>query len=184
MLRINSNGTIPVNNPYYRVTQGVDKAIWAVGLRNPFTFAVQPKTGLIYINDVGENTWEEINRGAPGANYGWPLTEGPTNTPGLTSPVYAYLHATQANPGNVAISGATFYDPKKSTFPSGYVGLYFFEDFGNGWIHILNPKTGAELTFATGLTPGMNDMTVGTNGDLYFLNYGAGTLTQIAYTGG
>ena len=54
------------------------RAIWAYGLRNPFTFAVQPGTGRMHINDVGAGTWEEINLGAAGANYGWPATEGPT----------------------------------------------------------------------------------------------------------
>ena len=54
----------------------VYRAIYALGLRNPFTFGVQPGTGRIFINDVGQNTWEEINDGTAGANYGWPGCEG------------------------------------------------------------------------------------------------------------
>ena len=72
MLRINKNGTIPRDNPYYENDRvvGKNKAIWARGLRNPYSFAVQPGTGRIHINDVGAKTWEEINRGVKGANYG------------------------------------------------------------------------------------------------------------------
>ena len=78
MLRINADGTIPADNPFYATATGVNRSIWAMGLRNPFTFAFQPLPGRMFINDVGETTWEEINEGVAGANYGWPLTEGPT----------------------------------------------------------------------------------------------------------
>ena len=73
ILRINKDGTIPTGNPFYSTASGNNRAIWAVGLRNPFKFAVKPGTGTIFINDVGEKTWEEINRGASGANYAWNL---------------------------------------------------------------------------------------------------------------
>jgi glucose/arabinose dehydrogenase len=73
MLRINKNGTIPTDNPFYLTASGNNRAIWALGLRNPFKFAIQPGTGTIFINDVGEKAWEEINRGAAEANYGWPV---------------------------------------------------------------------------------------------------------------
>src|SRR6266849_365202 len=76
MLRINSDGTIPTDNPFFNTATGVNRAIWALGVRNPYTFAVQPGTGLIYINDVGQDTWEEINVGLAGANYGWGSNPG------------------------------------------------------------------------------------------------------------
>jgi glucose/arabinose dehydrogenase len=72
MLRISSNGSIPTNNPFFSQTTGQNQAIWALGLRNPFTFSFQPGAGRMFINDVGENTWEEINDGIAGSNYGWP----------------------------------------------------------------------------------------------------------------
>ena len=63
------------------------------GLRNPFTFAFQPGTGRMFINDVGQNTWEEINDGVAGANYGWPSTEGADRQSATSrSAVYAYQH--------------------------------------------------------------------------------------------
>src|SRR5215211_3704202 len=77
VLRINKDGTIPTNNPFYATASSNNRAIWALGLRNPFKFAIKPGTSTIFINDVGEDTWEEINQGAAGANYGWPIYEGP-----------------------------------------------------------------------------------------------------------
>ncbi len=67
MIRINSDGSIPTDNPFYNQTTGVYRAIWAKGLRQAFTFAVQPGTGLMYINDVGDHQWEEIDQGIAGA---------------------------------------------------------------------------------------------------------------------
>src|SRR5215211_7333059 len=66
MLRIDKDGTIPTDNPFYSKASGNNRAIWALGLRNPFKFAIQPATDptapdTIFINDVGKNTWEEIN---------------------------------------------------------------------------------------------------------------------------
>ena len=66
MLRLNSDGTIPTDNPFYNQPTGKNRAIWAYGLRNPFTFGIQPGTGLMFVDDVGENTWEEINVGVAG----------------------------------------------------------------------------------------------------------------------
>ena len=77
ILRINPDGSIPTDNPFFSTATGVNRAIWALGLRNPFTFAFQPGTGRIFINDVGQSAWEEINDGVAGANYGWPECEGP-----------------------------------------------------------------------------------------------------------
>ncbi len=76
LLRINPDGSIPLDNPFYNTAAGVNRSIWALGLRNPFTFAFQPGTGRMFINDVGEASFEEINDGIAGSNYGWPNTEG------------------------------------------------------------------------------------------------------------
>lgn len=92
ILRLNPDGTIPADNPFVATTTGINQAIWALGLRNPFTFGFQPGSTRMHINDVGENTWEEVNLGAAGANYGWPSTEGPTTAAGITGPIFAYGH--------------------------------------------------------------------------------------------
>src|SRR6185503_20927644 len=75
MLRMTSSGGVPPGNPFINQTSGPDQTIWALGLRNPFTFSFQNGTGRMFINDVGQNTWEEINDGIAGSNYGWPTCE-------------------------------------------------------------------------------------------------------------
>ncbi len=79
ILRINKDGSIPTDNPFYTAATGKNRAIWALGLRNPFTFAFHPSDGRLFINDVGGGAAEEINEGVAGANYGWPETEGYTS---------------------------------------------------------------------------------------------------------
>ena len=76
ILRLNTDGSIPTDNPFYNPTTGINRAIWAYGLRNPYTTAFQPGTGRFFINDVGQSSWEEIDEGSRGRNFGWPTTEG------------------------------------------------------------------------------------------------------------
>jgi len=90
ILRINSDGSIPADNPFFNTAAGLNKSIWSLGLRNPFTFAFQQNTSRMFINDVGQSTWEEINDGIAGSNYGWPTTEGPTTNPSFRAPIFAY----------------------------------------------------------------------------------------------
>src|ERR1044072_2038674 len=63
MLRINSDGTMPADNPFFKTATGAHRAIWALGLHNPFTFAFHPGRGRMFINGVGQDAWEEINDG-------------------------------------------------------------------------------------------------------------------------
>ncbi|HVF22219.1 MAG TPA: PQQ-dependent sugar dehydrogenase, partial [Pyrinomonadaceae bacterium] len=118
ILRINSDGSIPSDNPFFFTTTGKYRAIWALGLRNPYTFAFAKADGVrMLINDVGEETWEELNRGIAGANYGWPETEGMTKDPRFQSPFYAYGHGFESNDVGCAVTGGTFYDPPTLQFP-------------------------------------------------------------------
>jgi glucose/arabinose dehydrogenase len=177
MLRINKDGTIPTDNPFYSRASGKNRAIWALGLRNPFSFAVQRGTGRMFINDVGQKTWEEINRGAKGANYGWPIYEGPETNSRYTSPLFAYRHGNTATTG-CAITGGAFYNPETVQFPTSYVGDYFFADFCSGWIRRFNydPGTGrytGVAGFATGISSPV-DLQVGPDGALYYLARGGG----------
>ena len=121
ILRINPDGSIPTDNPFFNQTTGNNRSIWALGLRNPFTFAFQPGTGRMFINDVGQNLWEEINDGIAGSNYGWPTTEGPTSNPSFRSPLFAYQHGFSPTTG-CAIAGGAFYNPQTVQFPSSFVG--------------------------------------------------------------
>jgi glucose/arabinose dehydrogenase len=173
LLRINPDGSIPPDNPFFNVATGPNRAIWALGLRNPFSFAVQPGTGRIFIDDVGENTFEEVDDGVAGANYGWPVTEGPTNDPRFKGPLYFYAHGPNEMNG-CAITGGTFYDPASPQFPAGMVGDYFFSDLCGSYIKRLDPATGVASDFATDLPPFPVDMKVDAAGNLYYLARGAG----------
>ncbi|MET0555050.1 MAG: PQQ-dependent sugar dehydrogenase, partial [Vicinamibacteria bacterium] len=104
MLRINKDGTIPSDNPFFATATGQNRAIWTLGLRNPYTFAFQPGTGRMFINDVGQSAIEEINDGIVGSNYGWPTTEGPTSNPAFRGPVHWYGHGSSSTTG-CAITG-------------------------------------------------------------------------------
>jgi glucose/arabinose dehydrogenase len=176
MLRINANGSIPTDNPFFNQAVGNNRSIWAFGLRNPFTFAFQPGTGRIFINDVGQNTWEEINDGIAGSNYGWPNTEGPTTNPAFRSPLFAYTHA-----AGCAIAGGAFYNPATVQFPDTFVGKYFFADLCGGWIRLFDPAAGTASDFASGISFPV-DLKVGADGSLYYLSRGSASLFRIQFT--
>jgi glucose/arabinose dehydrogenase len=180
LLRINSDGTIPGDNPFFNTTAGQNRAIWALGLRNPYRFGVQPGTGKILINDVGNGTWEEINLGVAGANYGWNLTEGPTNDPRFQSPLFAYPHQSSSVPTGCAIVGGSFYNPTTVQFPSSYVGKYFFADYCAGWMRVLDPLTATASDFATGVVQPV-DIQIGNDGALYYLDRFAGSVRRITF---
>jgi glucose/arabinose dehydrogenase len=200
MLSINKEpNSIPTDNPFDAYTTGNNKAIWATGLRNPYSFDVQPNTGRIFINDVGQTTFEEINEGKARANYGWPVYEGPITyqapkkkkkghhkkkrrhkrpaAPFCNSPLYAYSHTA----GNCAITGGGFYNPQTSPFPADYTGDYFFADFYGGWIARYDPATGQVSPFKSGSGGFPVDLKVSEDGELYFLARATGSVEKISY---
>jgi glucose/arabinose dehydrogenase len=180
LLRIGANGAIPTDNPFYSRTSGVDRAIFALGLRNPYSFAVDSFSGRIHINDVGQDAWEEVNSGARGANYGWPQTEGP-NPAGVSGVRYP-LHAYQNAGSNCAIVGATFYRPQVFRFPRAYDGRYFFGDFCGGFIRMLTPPNySSAAAFATGISS-LVDIQTHPDGSLYYLARGGGELFRVQST--
>jgi glucose/arabinose dehydrogenase len=180
LLRINPDGTIPTDNPFFGTATGVNRAIWALGLRNPFTFAFQPGTGRLFINDVGQNTWEEIDDGIAGSNYGWPTTEGPTNDPNFRSPLFSYGHGTGSTVG-CAITGGDFYNPFINSFPAGYAGTYFFADLCSGWIRRFDPASNTATDFASGISSPVSIQVAG-DGTLYYLARGSGQIFQVRST--
>jgi glucose/arabinose dehydrogenase len=188
ILRINKDGTIPTGNPFYASATGKNRAIWALGLRNPFKFALKPGTNTIFINDVGADAWEEINRGASGANYGWNIYEGPETDPQYVDPIFAYGHGS-TNTTGCAITGGTFYNPTTVLFPNGYLGDYFFADICSGWIRRLEPSPGGGFA-ASEFAPGLErpiDLEVSQAGELYYLTRGSaatpGSVRKIGYAG-
>ncbi|MGH9203493.1 MAG: PQQ-dependent sugar dehydrogenase, partial [Vicinamibacterales bacterium] len=179
ILRINSDGSIPADNPFFNTATGKNQAIWALGLRNPFTFAFEPQQPLqrMFVNDVGQNTFEEINVGSAGANYGWPDSEGPTTTPGHTGPIYFYGHGG----GACAITGGAFYNPVVNEFPADYLNDYFFADYCAGWIK-RRDNNGTITDFTSGISFPV-DLQVTPDGSLYYLARGnGGQVFRIDYT--
>jgi len=187
ILRFNDDGSIPGDGAFCSTASTQQCAVWAYGLRNPFTFAVEPGSGRIHINDVGQNTWEEIDVGAAGANYGWPGSEGPdTITSGVTAPLFAYKHSSASPPGSgaggffvgLAIAGGAFY-PSGGSFPSAYQGNYFFADYLGQWVGRLDPANGNAAYAFANLAGTPVDMLVGIDGALYVLTHG-GAITRIS----
>ena len=96
---------------------GQNRAIWALGLRNPFTFAFQPGTGRMFINDVGQNTWEEINDGIAGANYGWPDDRRADHRTRRFRGPLLRLRPRRVGTTGCAITGGAFYNPTTAPVP-------------------------------------------------------------------
>ncbi|NOT33481.1 MAG: hypothetical protein HOP12_04840 [Candidatus Eisenbacteria bacterium] len=180
--RIRRDGTIPTDNPFYAQTTGKNRAIWARGFRNPFTFAVQPGTGRMFVNDVGQDAFEEINDLAPGSNYGWPSVEGPGGAPTYVPPLHAYNHS-----NGCAIVGGAFFDPDTTRWPPQWRGRYFFSDLCAEEIRWINPASPA-TSQVLGITLAINPVGValGVDGNLYYIARGdgsnTGVLVKIAYT--
>ena len=90
ILRLNTDGSIPSDNPFFTSAAGKYRAIYAYGIRNPFGLAIQPETRRIFFTDVGGSAFEEVNELIAGANYGWPLAEGFSTNSTFKQPLHAY----------------------------------------------------------------------------------------------
>jgi glucose/arabinose dehydrogenase len=206
ILRINPDGSIPDDNPFMKDSTvfGVNRAIWALGFRNPYSMSIDPVTGKIYANDVGNVEYEEINEVLKGRNYGWPDIEGfrTNQTPPVNyqDPVYAYPHGFDINSG-CAVVGSAFYSLEQyppGSFPETYHGRYFFADYCGGYIRMIDPETEEliEEVFATGINRPLA-IQIASDGSLYYLARAGigggseedntstdnGTLWRVTYTG-
>lgn len=159
MLRIDVSGakgyTIPPDNPF-RDKPGAKPEIWAYGLRNPWRCSFDRLTGDLWIGDVGQNTWEEIDyypKGSPaGANFGWRLREGDKPTPkagvggdkppGAIDPVYVYGHGVGPSVGFCVIGGYMYRGPVPEL-----AGRYVFGDYQNPRVWSFVLKDGKESDF-------------------------------------
>jgi glucose/arabinose dehydrogenase len=203
ILRITADGGIPRGNPFkgkrtsrchvsgQTLAKRACREIFAFGLRNPYRIAHDPNVAgvRLFINDVGQSTWEEIDRGVAGANYGWPRREGPCNQGttarkqcgkpprAFTNPIHAYRHTT----GCRSITGGAFV-PHGAGWPAHYRGDYLFADFVCGTIFRLEKK-GKRFTrhiFATN-AGGVTHMTFGPGGDLYYTTFeGGGEVRRVS----
>jgi glucose/arabinose dehydrogenase len=172
ILRINPDGSVPTDNPFYTTNQGIYKSIYAYGLRNPFTFDFNGDT--LFASDVGQSDYEEINNILPGKNYGWPIVEGMLSSSGVAppenyiDPVYTYSHAE-----GCAITGAAFYNPQVSVFPDEFKNKYFFGDYCNNTVKALDPEAHtASLFLENGNGPTF--IKVSDQGEMYIGSFGGG----------
>jgi glucose/arabinose dehydrogenase len=166
--RINPDGTVPSDNPFFDGAGPNVDSIWALGLRNPYRAYYDAPTGRFYVGDVGGNdnstAKEEVNLGVRGANYGWPDSEGPCSAP-CTSPLYSYPH----NGRDASVTGGFVYHG--SQFPSSYQGSYFFADYTQNWIRRLTFDAGGNVNGVFNFEPA--DGTVdGPYGDIVYLAEG------------
>lgn len=201
ILRITRDGGIPPSNPF----QGAGTArcnvagrtsagnrcqeTFAWGLRNPFRMAFRPGSSDFYINDVGQNAWEEIDQGQAGADYGWPCREGrhtnlssgkcsPT-PPNLVEPIHEYEHGECGT-----ITGGAFVPA--GVWPLAYAGAYLFADYNCGTIFTLRAQVAAPfvenlgLFSATALTFGPFEASQA----LYYTTYAeGGQVRRVSYAG-
>jgi glucose/arabinose dehydrogenase/regulation of enolase protein 1 (concanavalin A-like superfamily) len=180
ILRINKDGTIPADNPFLNDPTAAG-AIWAYGLRNPFRFDLLP-SGKPLVADVGQDSWEELNVIDKGANYGWPIQEGPCSSCPYANPVFAYPHTL----GYASVTAAMVYSG--STFPAQYQGAVFYGDYALGWIRYLVFDANYESVISDNdFEPNAGtivDMHQGPDGDLYYATIYPGGFYKIAPSGG
>ena len=199
ILRVTRTGEPPASNPYAdargarRCTRpsgvppghGPCKEIFASGFRNPFRFARKPGTNLFYVNDVGMNTWEEVDLLRKGRNYGWNVREGHCSRDsttdcgvvrGFTNPIHDYRHSKCRS-----ITGGAFVPA--GVWP-GMRGSYLYSDFTCGKIFRLRRTADGRFrrsTFMTGAR-GPVHLRFGPHGDetaLYYLSYFSNTVHRI-----
>ncbi|MEM7162331.1 MAG: PQQ-dependent sugar dehydrogenase, partial [Bacteroidota bacterium] len=179
--RINSDGTIPNDNPFLSQLEGKHRGLYSYGVRNPFSLAKSNMSGRIFFNDVGGNSYEEINELEGGKNYGWNLIEGPllgqTPPDDYKDPIHFYEHDE-----GCAIVGACFYEPENSNFPLDYYGKYFFMDYCEGWIKYLDPLS-LEVNYFGEFQQNPVAIEHDANGNLYFLNFALGKIFKLSYLG-
>jgi glucose/arabinose dehydrogenase/chitodextrinase len=204
ILRITADGGIPPTNPFQgpgtarcntgTVSPGLKcQETYARGLRNPFRIALDPNASgtRFFINDVGQNVWEEIDDAQAGADYGWNEREGPCANgsttdcgpppAGMTNPIFSYDHTD----GCTSITGGAFVPD--GVWP-GYDGAYVYGDYVCGKLFVLTQSGGSysSTEFTTGAGSPV-DMRFGPDGStqaLYYTNYvNGGQVRRIEYTG-
>lgn len=192
LLRLDVDGAfpyaIPAGNPW-AASPSPKNEFWAKGLRNAWRNGFDRATGDLYIGDVGQNLWEEIDyqpAGAGGRNYGWRKFEGfalyncpgPCDSSGLTRPVYSYAHS--GSPGGCAVVGGYVY--RGAAIPA-VQGTYFFSDYCSNRVLTFHMAGGvlteftdrtAEMAPAVGSLSGITSFGEDGRGEMYVVTQGSG----------
>jgi glucose/arabinose dehydrogenase/fibronectin type 3 domain-containing protein len=194
ILRINTDGSAPGDNPFYDGTDSWRSRVWMYGVRNPFGFTIHPDTGELFFGDVGWNTWEEVNHGFQGANFGWPCYEG--NGPegayrslyaqcglldagAVQSPFYTYDHGS----GSAVIGGPIY---TGTLYPPAYRDNFFFSDYSGNFIKrvVLDDEHRPVSTqpFAADVAAPVS-LVQGPDGMVYYLSFTTGEVRRIRFNG-
>ncbi len=188
MLRVDVRGgggyTIPSDNPFLNDDEVRDE-VWAVGLRNPWRYAFDRAAGDLYIADVGQNAWEEVNFAAAvdpgGHNYGWNRTEGmhcyrqpSCSTDGLTEPVAEYGHGE-----GCSITGGVVYRGRRNP---ALEGLYLFADYCSGRVWALAPggRTGWRVAEVGRIDGNPAAFGEDDEGEVFLADISGGTLYRVS----
>ncbi len=198
LLRINKeDGTGVPGNPFYDAAnpKSARSRVWAYGMRNPFRFGVHPITGIPYVGNVGDVTYESLWRATPGSNFGWPCVEGIINRPDygskpqckditletVTPAEWDYPHFSK----NASLTGGDF--NFATNFPSSMYGDLFIADYSVQWIKRAVLGKDGRVTriedFASGIGEPV-DLKFGPDGMLYYLSIYSGGLRRISYKAG
>jgi glucose/arabinose dehydrogenase len=205
-----TGNALPTNPLYTTGRSANEKRIVAYGLRNPFRIAMRPATSDLYIGDVGNYSWEEIDRipGPPTTvrNFGWPCYEGAFRNAiwdgldlslceslygsgGVTTPLFAYDHSHPAVPGDTCPTGGAspagmaFY--RGGPYPNAYDGALFFADYNRHCIWVMYPDANGVPNPATRtnfVTEAEDpvDLKIGPGGDLFYVAH-SGSIYRVRY---
>src|SRR5262249_46243231 len=174
---------IPPDNPFADGVNGA-KEVWAYGLRNPWRFSFDRANGDLYIADVGQDSYEEVDylpAGSPGGtDFGWNIVEGnhcynasSCDKSKFTPPVLEYSHSL-----GCSITGGYVY--RGTAFPN-FQGYYFFSDYCTGRLWVTQKPASGDWQMATASATGKTVSSFGQDeaGELYLLDYNGGNIFQI-----
>jgi glucose/arabinose dehydrogenase len=202
ILRILPDGRGHPGNPFYHpaAPSSWRSRVFAYGFRNPFRFTIDPRSGALYVGDVGWGTYEEVDIVRPGKSYGWPCYEGTGRTKGYaeltqcknlyaqpsqpTGPLWQYAHSGTG----ASVIGGVFY--QGTTYPSAYRGAFFFGDYTRQKIWTMQTDSAGRLVRqpeATGFgidVGGPVAFRPGPNGDVAYADLTSGVVRRLVYSPG
>jgi glucose/arabinose dehydrogenase len=202
ILRILPDGRGHPDNPFYdpAAPSSWRSRVFAYGFRNPYRFTLDPRSGALYVGDVGWKTYEEINVVRPGKSYGWPCYEGSGRQPGYAEltqckslyaqpsqpapPLWSYIHGGQG----ASVIGGIFY--QGTAYPLAYRGAFFFGDYTRQQVWTMQTDSAGNMVrppeaagFGTEVG-GPVAFRAGPNGDIAYADISSGMVRRLVYAPG
>jgi glucose/arabinose dehydrogenase/PKD repeat protein len=202
IFRILPDGRGHPDNPFYdpAAPSSWRSRIFAYGFRNPYRFTIDPRSGALYVGDVGWGSYEEIDLVQPGKSYGWPCYEGSGRTRGYaelpqcqnlyaqpsqpTPPLWSYSHSGEG----ASVIGGVFY--RGATYPSAYRGAFFFGDYTRRQLWTMQTDSAGRLVRApeaAGFGLGVGGpvaFRAGPNGDIAYADLTSSMVRRLVYSPG